>query len=175
VDISDEQLAVGQQFEQNRGVDIECIQGDFVDVQELPAATYDLVLSVCALEYAEDIDVVFGGVYESLKPSGRFIFSQTHPIMQALDAGELSPEDNAPSNYSYRGVVEWKWKQDDDFSFISYRRPLSDIVNALTNCGLRIEKTLDLYPLKSNPEWGAVESEIRNRWPSVLVMVSSKS
>jgi SAM-dependent methyltransferase len=156
------------------GVELEFVQGDMTtELSSFGASVFDLVLSVCALMYISDLDNVFLEVTRVLRGGGRFIFSVDHPIMASVGATELWPEEGSDPGYDYRGLVQWKWFSDDDFMFTSYRRPVSDYVNALANAGLHVQRMLELYP-KGQPGWDSPERELRQRFPSVLVLVSRK-
>lgn len=105
---------------------------------------------------------------------GRFIFSTNHPIFMSIGATELWTEEAADPNYYYRGPVQWKWNEDDSFYFTTYRRPLMDYINGLTNNSFNIDRFIDLYPKVIDEGWDEKERNLRMRFPSLLVAVSTK-
>ena len=175
LDISGEQLKIGRQVAKQEGVKIRLIESDMADLSAVKPVSMDLVISMSAINYAEDIDKVFQEANRVLKHNGRFIFSASHPFMMCLGATELWPEEKADPNYNYRRPVKWKWKEEDPFYFTNYRWPLMDYVNGLAHNGFSINRMEELFPKKPDPDWGEQEKRIRMRYPSVLVMEAVKS
>ena len=145
-----------------------------IDLSFTASGSVDLVISMSALGYVEDFEKVCSEVSRVLKNGGRFVFSTTHPVADCVAATELFPEENAPPNYSYRGPITWKWSQDDDYIFTTYRRQLSDFVNSLARNGLMIKRMEELFPIKGVCFDNEKEREVRTRFPSVLVVDAQK-
>jgi SAM-dependent methyltransferase len=173
MDFSAEQLALGRVAAQKAEVSLELLEGDMADLSALPSDSFDLTISISALMYVKDIEKVFREVARVLKSGGRFIFSTDHPVIMAVGATELWPEEGADPGYNYRGPIQWKWFSDDDFVFTTYRRPVADFVNGLVAAGFGLERMVDLYP-KGEPSWDSLERELRQRYPSVLVIAARK-
>ena len=138
----------------------------------LLSAGGNLVISMSALDYVEDFNKVCFEVNRVLKCGGRFVFCATHPIMLCVDPSEF-PEENAPPNYDYRGPITWKWHKEDDFVFTTYRRPLSDYVNALGRNDLYIKRMEELFPITDN-FYSEKDRAVRTRFPTVLVVDAVK-
>ena len=176
-DLSQEQLNIGSEVAKKAGVEIELVCSDMTDLSFTESDTVDLVISMSALDYVEDFNKVCSEVSRVLKNGGRFVFCATHPIMSCVAATELFPEENAPPNYNYRGAITWKWHQDDDFIFTTYRRQLSDYVNALATNNIMIKRMEELFPISPLPkdsDWDEKEMAVRTRFPSVLVIDAMK-
>lgn len=174
LDLSDEQLVIGKELAASQGVTIKTIHGDMAFLERIETSNFDLVLSINALMYAEYLDKVFNEVHRVLKPEGRFIFSVDHPIMMAIGATDLWPEEKSDPWYGYSGQIRWKWNKEDDYWFISYRRPVSEYVNLLVNNNLYIQGIHELYPKTIDPGWVPLESELRQRYPSALAISARK-
>ena len=110
-----------------------------------------------------------------LRTGGRLIFSTNHPVMMAIGATELWPEEESDSKYNYRGPIVWKWKEEDDFYITSYRRPMMDYVNTLNKNAFRILRMEESLPKIEDTDWNDVEKSIRMRFPSVLVIEARKT
>ena len=98
--------------------------------------------------------------------------------MACVAATELFPEENAPPNYNYRGPITWKWHKEDDFIFTTYRRQLSDYVNALAGNRFMLKRMEELFPISPLPkdnDFDENELAIIKRFPSVLVVDAVKS
>lgn len=174
LDLSAEMLELGRQSASKAGVSLQLLASTMTDLSPLRAASYDLVLSVCALQYVEEIDAVFGQVARVLSPGGRFVFSTDHPMAMALGAVELWPEDGDDPLYSFRGPVRWKWDDADDFFFTTYRRPTMDYINALARAGFSITQMHELHPKHTDPDWSERELSFRTRVPTTLVVAARK-
>lgn len=173
LDLSEEQLAIGRDCAEKVGVSINLIKGDMGDLSPFADESFDLVLSICAIMYVEDLQTLFKEVSRVLRPRGRLVFSVDHPIMQAIGATDLWPEESADPRYDYRGSVTWKWLKEDSFLFTTYRRPVSDYINALSEAGLETCRMHELYPKDTN-EWNESEKSLRSRFPSILVVAARK-
>ena len=173
LDLSEEQLVLGRQCAGQVGVKISFVKGDMSDLRPFPDNSFDLVLSVCAIMYVPNARSLFKEVARVLKPGSRMIFSVDHPLMQTIGATDLWPEEGADPRYDYCGPVVWKWSQEDDFFFTTYRRPVSEYVNELANAGLYVYRMHELYPQQTT-EWDEPEASIRSRFPSILVMAARK-
>jgi len=171
-DISQEQINIGKQVAEKAGVNITFACSDMTDLSFVKTGMMDLVISMSALDYVEDFNKVCSEVSRVLKQGGRFIFSCTHPMMFCIGATELWPEEKANPNYNYRGSVEWKWDKEDSFIFTTYRRQLSDYINALANNHLIVKRMEELFPVTD--DFDAKELEVRTRFPSVLVIEAKK-
>jgi len=175
LDGSNEQLEFGKKNAEQHGVKIETVHADFHDLDQFDSDAYDLVISICALQYAEDIELIFSEVHRMLKSGGKFVFSTDHPIMKAIEANFLYPnESNLRKEYHYKGAEEWKWEDEDDYTFTTYRRPVYDFLNTLVGAELQIKKVIDLYPIKELVDCDEKEKEIHKNFPTILVVSSEK-
>jgi ubiquinone/menaquinone biosynthesis C-methylase UbiE len=174
LDLSGNQLLIGGELAHKAKVYIKQIEADMTDLSAVPSDSMDLVLSISALMYVENIDRVFSEVNRVLKTGGRLIFSTNHPVTMAIGATELWPEEKSDPNYNYRGPIVWKWEEEDNFHFTNYRRPMMDYINTLNRNAFRILRMEELLPKAEDTDWGETEKLIRMRFPSVLVMEAKK-
>ena len=173
-DISKEQLYIGNKQAEKCCVNIKTVQCDMENLDDFTDEEFDLVISICSLMYVENIQKVFKEVSRVLKKGGKFVFSTNHPIVMSVGATDLWPEEKADPNYNYRGKVEWKWFEEDNFYFTTYRRPIMDYVNFLSDNRFVIKKMHEEYPIKIDKEWSQEEKDIRERYPSLLVVLAEK-
>jgi len=171
-DLSQEQLNIGKEVAEKAGVVIDFACSDMTDLSFAASDTVDLVISMSALDYVEDFNKVCSEVSRVLKYGGRLVFCATHPVMSCVSATELFPEENAPPNYNYKGPITWKWHKEDDFIFTTYRRQVSDYVNALGGNDLMIKRMEELFPITN--DFDEKELAVRTRYPSVLVVEAFK-
>ena len=169
IDISEEQIKLGSKAAEKNGVKIKTMVMDMEEIKGLEKSSFDLIISVCALMYIQNLHKVFKEVSDLLKRNGIFVFSVDHPMLQALGAKELWPEEKESWSYNYSGRVDWKWFKEDTFQFTTYRRPIMEYVNALAQNGLYIDYMQEAYPVMCDCNWSDAEILSRNRFPSILI------
>ena len=172
-DISQAQIDIGKRVAEKAGVDIALACSDMTDLSFVNTGEMDLVISMSAISYVHDYNKVCAEVGRVLKQSGRFVFSVNHPFMMCVGATELWPEEQADSSYRYIGPVAFKWEQEDDFMFTTYRLRVSDYVNMLAANGMYITRMEELFSVTDDFE--ANEMAVRSRYPSVLVIAAVKN
>ena len=176
-DISIKQLEIGEKVAAQTGVDIATVCTDMADLSFAASGSFDLVISLSAINYAEDYNKVCQEVSRVLKPGGRFIYSVQHPFLMCVGATELWPHENANPNYSYKGPIQWKWNEGDEFVFTTYRMKMSDYINGLADNNLYVRRMEELFPISPLPadnDFDENELEVRTRYPSVLVIEAVK-
>jgi len=177
LDVSEEQLKTGKQVAKKARVEINTVCSDMADLSVFDSNSFDIAISMSAEMYVEDFSKVCSEVNRVLKNNGRFIFSTTHPFMSCIGATELWANEQANPNYSYKGEHKWKWNEDDDFIFTTYRRQISDYVNGLANNRFilkRMEELFPIIPLPEDNDFDENELRVRTRFPSVLVVEAVK-
>lgn len=99
----------------------------------------DVIVSSLSLHYLENWDHVLSEFYRILKQGGQFVLSVHHPFMD-YTAYERD-------NYFLTERIDDVWTiNDSQFEVQFYRRPLSAILNALTNADFIIEEVLEPMP-----------------------------
>lgn len=175
VDVSQEQLRLGSENARMAAVEVRTVLANAYELDALGAERFELAIAIASLQYVPDLARAFRAVHRTLTPTGRLVFSVPHPFMGAFEASVLSPEDQADPRYAYRGAVRWKWDPSDAFEFVTYRRTMADIINALVRTGFQIERVEELLPKIPEPDWNEVEREVRTRFPSLLVIAAAKA
>lgn len=99
----------------------------------------DIVLSSLTLHYLKNWDMVMMEFYRILKDNGQLIFSVHHPFM---DFTVFNKE-----NYFLTELLEDEWSTINGKVKVEfYRRPLCDIVSAVTDSGFVVDKLLEPMP-----------------------------
>ncbi len=109
----------------------------------------DLVISPLMVHYLDDLKPLFADVYRVLNVGGSFVFSTHHPFADF--------ECSQTGNYFSTEKVQEEWNTvGTPVEVTYYRRPLTDITNALTENGLVItqlsEGKVDDCVRDSDPE-----------------------
>jgi len=145
-DISEEQITFAKKSAARENVDIQFVVSPMEEV--IYDNEFDVVISMAALQYIEDIDSVFINVSKSLKENGIFVFSLNDPTFYSVAAKYLWNDPIAQQSYFYSGEEKWKWEDSDNFDFITYRRPIYEYINSLVKHNLSIAKFHQLKPEK---------------------------
>jgi SAM-dependent methyltransferase len=128
-------------------------------------AQFDVVISSLALDYVEDLQAAFSELHRVTKPGGSLIFSVTHPMTNWHHV-----RTNQIENYFKQSLLEMHWCGfDQGVSFFdSYRRPLQDIVNALSGAGFGLDRMLEPQPQPAMAQVAPIHFEQLSRAPCFL-------
>lgn len=147
VDISEKMLDIAI----HEHPDITFIRGDISDLSFLDGG-YDVIFSSLALHYIANFNSVIQAVYDLLNEGGIFIFSQEHPLTTApitINGSRWEKDENGEAlhykltDYGISGKRCTHWIVD---GVEKYHRTFSEIVNALSTAGFRIEAMLEPVP-----------------------------
>lgn len=114
---------------------------DILDLS-FPKGEFDLVISILAVMYIEDIDKALAGFKQVMKDSGRIILVVPHPLIKMMKY-------NSKENYFLKGKQRETWNGIDRFN---YYRLFEDYVDSFTKVGLVINKLLEPEPELSSAE-----------------------
>lgn len=144
VDISDKATAAAAKFAQVTGADAQFITCDIYDLPNHLDKQFDIVFtSYGTIGWLPDMDKWAGIVSQFLKPGGKFVFVEFHPVVWMFDDDFKS----VAYNYSNDGpIVETQegTYADRDASikleYVSWDHSLSEVMNALLKNGLFIKQ-----------------------------------
>lgn len=63
------------------------------------------------------------------------MFSLNDPTFYSVAAKYLWNDPDEQQTYFYSGEERWKWEDNDKFEFVTYRRPISEYINLLSQNG----------------------------------------
>ncbi len=168
VDISDAQIALAQR----KAADVYALPAD------LQSATFDMVCTGGgALVWLPDIERWASVVAAALRPGGRLILYEEHPLASCLwiEDGKLVLESDyfgrsaAFYNTGWRHFAGGEAAQETKAEF---QWPLGDVVTALARAGLRIER-LEEFPAKHGWRFGEHADQVRQLPGSFLLVASA--
>ena len=148
--------------------------GNAEDLTGLDDESFDLAVSyivlVDLLNYRQSIQAAF----RVLRPGGRFIVCNVHPMRTAVPYGWIKLGDNklfyAVDNYTDEGPREFEWWGE---SFINMHRTLSSHISAFLEAGFVLEALLEPTPsdaqLAANPGFAD-----ERRVPNFIIYALSK-
>lgn len=168
-DISREQISFAQTNAEREKVNIQFVVSPMEQLRY--ANCFDIVISMAAMQYIEEIDRVFSNVSNALKDNGSFIFSINDPTFYSVAAKYLWYDPAQQQSYFYSGEEKWKWEEDDTFDFITYRRPIYEYINLLVDHHLLIDR---FYQLKPDKEICSEEDKLEMLFPRMMVFKTTK-
>jgi SAM-dependent methyltransferase len=169
VDISDEAVAFATRLSEDSGIPVTFVRSDVYDWLEAAQAAgerFDLVFSSYgAICWLSDIATWARGIAAVLKPGGRYVTVEFHPVSMIYD------EDWQPKYRYFMGGEHWTWDDgvgdyvaesnaglrfgaDPELGVKDFKNPyrvhefqwtLAEVVTALVAAGLRLE-VLREYP-----------------------------
>jgi ubiquinone/menaquinone biosynthesis C-methylase UbiE len=169
LDQSERQIEYAEQLAKNVGVEVQFVKSDMEDMSILQDSSFDLIVSMHAMNYASDIQKVFNECSRLLRHGGRFVTCMTHPIWlvfgEAMEMKDLSKI----VNYFQDEIDVWDWADDDGESIATFESTgwrLGQIINGLLAAGFRIEGI-------SEPK-GYTREEIKSMSPESIPYRDSK-
>jgi SAM-dependent methyltransferase len=154
VDLSGAQLDHARVLDARTGIAVPVVQAD---AEELPFATgsFDLAFSAFgAVPFVADVERLLREVARVLRPSGRWVFSVTHPIRWCFP--DAPGKAGLVASFPYwdrRAYVESD--EDGRPGYVEHHRTLGDYVRALRGAGFVLDDLLEpQWPEGFAREWG---------------------
>lgn len=145
-------LAQARQIAAETGIPCTFVEGDVCETAAGYVAQFDLLLvTIGALCWIEELDGFFRKAAACLKPGGRLMIYEIHPVSEMFALPEESCFDpNQPSkivnNYFQRepftdclGMGYLAGRNYDSKPFVSFIRTMGDVVTGIAQSGLRVE------------------------------------
>lgn len=179
VDISDAQIALARRKADEAGLAVRFVAADIYDLPaDLRQSSFDLVFTGGgALVWLPDIAHWAGVVAAALKPGGRLILDEEHPVAGCLWGTDGRLE--IAGDYFGRGAPEYDtgWAhfaggEGATETKCQFSWPLGDIITALARAGLRLE-SLTESPSDAGWRFGPRLDEAR-RLPGQYLLVARK-
>jgi 2-polyprenyl-3-methyl-5-hydroxy-6-metoxy-1,4-benzoquinol methylase len=151
IDISSNQIKAANKNAEKEKVNVNFLQIPFSTIHKLKPEKFDIVLSIMSLQYCINLKKLIKDVKDLMVDNGIFVFSIEHPFYLLIDPNDLKIKES----YYNSGLVTKleKWPDGSTHYFNYYNRKVSDIINLITNSGLKLEKIIE--PLeKEDKIWG---------------------
>lgn len=143
-DISEENKRYALQLAESAGATIEYIVTDIYDIElQVYSEQFDMLyLEGGILHYFDDLSKFMKILYTLLKPDGKLILSDFHPLRKCITSnGEINyfDTDLRSGDVAYKGFFDTEEQQ--DFPDVSIRLyTLSEIINSVITSGLQIQR-----------------------------------
>ncbi|MHA2280539.1 MAG: class I SAM-dependent methyltransferase [Promethearchaeota archaeon] len=178
IDFSQTFIEYCKKKEENEKLGCEFIQASLVDLSKIESNIFDLVVANVVMVDIPDYKQAFKEIGRVIKPKGRFIWSNTHPIFARHSALELKlPSDTRRreermykiiDKYSESGGIQVKW-----FGVIptwQFDRTLSEYSKGLKEAGFVIceiiEPKASIETMQMYPAVFAFDSD---RFPTFII------
>ena len=145
LDFSERQLAHARSLRARTGQDFELVLGDMECPAMFRDGSFDIVLSSFGWEFIPDLAGCLASCAGLLRPGGQLVMATVHP----LSAFDWSSADRTlrVTDYFNPPVEVWDDPVPDGHSpGLTFFRTLEEIVAAVTDAGLVIERLLEPYP-----------------------------
>lgn len=136
IDISTQMLHHATEQEASNPRGIVYVEGNAEDLEPLHDETFDGVLCHMALMDIPDLASTIRAVARVLQPEGWFVFSIVHPAYHPHV--EIVSDYLLDHRYPKARPVEWLPPH-------AYHRPLGSYVNEMAQCGLHIERLVEVH------------------------------
>jgi SAM-dependent methyltransferase len=152
IDLSDKQIEYGRRLAAQVDAPVTLLQGNVEELREIDDETFDLALSLQALDYVERVERVFAEAFRVLKPDAVFVVSVRHPFDAMLEG---TPPFGAVRPY-WRREVDWQWEFPEanlSVRLRSWFRPVAEWCALLIDAGFRILTVLEPEPVDGPEPW----------------------
>ncbi len=177
VDLSDAQIEFARHLARQEQVTVELRQGDAADLSFLAEGSQDWILAVYVFPYIEDAVAVLHECARLLRPGGRLILSQDHPIRACYWDEDAEDEGVLPAR-SYFDEQPMRWSfADTGAPMRTYHRPLGTWLKMLHEQGLQI---IALHEFSAPDDWAddpwadEYTSEIAIHLPQTMILIAQK-
>ena len=140
-DISEEQLANAKKVADAHGWNIPFVCDDSMGLAKFGDGEYDLVYTSNGVHiWIHDLPKMYGNFYRVLKPGGKYIMFEVHPIIRPFGNDEVPV-------LSVRKPYE-QVDQSDDVQQFGWR--VMDIFNAMSSSGFIVTHMEEFHPQKTD-------------------------
>jgi SAM-dependent methyltransferase len=158
VDISERQIELGREKAAEAGVEASFVVADVLDLPaKISNGSFDIVhTGGGSITWLPDLDRWAASVASSLRPGGRLLLHEEHPVAGVLfqgGNGQLVIESNyfaRRETEAQRGWRHFKGGEDAREAKYNFEWPLGDVITALATNGMRIHR-LEEFP--STAKW----------------------
>lgn len=148
LDLSDVAIAEARELARRCGQEVDFIQGNVLDPRPELFGRFDRVLtSYGTIGWLPDLEPWAGNIARYLKPGGRLVFAEFHPVVWMFDNGF---QGIAYSYFNRATITEQEEGTYADRSAPikltshSWNHDLGEVLGALLSAGLRLERFVEL-------------------------------
>lgn len=180
IDISEKQIQYAIKLTEKNDVKIDYYVGSGENLSQFKDNEFDIVLSVFAMQYINNLDKCFSEVSRILKKDGRFIFSLDHPFYSIISPKTMKIE----SSYNHSGLNETvktsdiikasQWRGGNTQKFEFYFRKISDIYKSLVNSNFFVEEIKEPVLIEGKNPWNKIYSRKISKYIAPTIIFIAK-
>src|SRR3989338_38834 len=180
IDISEKQIQYAKRLAKKNNVRVDYYVGSGEKLNQFKDNEFDIVLSVFAMQYINNLDKCFDEVSRILKKGGRFIFSMDHPFYSVISPKTMKIE----SNYNHSGlnetiktsdiIKENRWHKGNAQKFVFYFRKISDIYESLVKSGFVVEEIKEPISYRGKNPWNKIYSRKISKYIAPTIIFVAK-
>lgn len=151
IDSSEKQIKFAKNLAEQNKVNINYRIMNINSIEKFQKNSFDVVYSSYALGYVKNLKKLFSKVNNILIKGGIFIFSLSHPLMEAGRWVKVKNREYfVVDDYFKEGKKTWKWSfsKIKEVNFFDYHRTLQTFFDSLVSNCFEVEKILEPYPIK---------------------------
>lgn len=175
VDLSEKLLEIARRHEETTPRGITYLHADASTLDGLTDASFDGVVCHMALMDIPNLTGALRSVARILRPGGWFVFAILHPCYHTARSGELEIADGVVRTigaYFREGHWRSESRPGPPGKVGAYHRTLSTYVNALSDCGLVVERMVEPSgngaSITDSPSTSGSGRPVWNEVPAVL-------
>ena len=142
IDISDEQIAQDRSALERFGLDAKLIRGNVLEM-EFEDQSFDAVIIPQAMNFIEDLRLLYNQVHRVLREGGSFIFGTANPVLYMFDEKvqekRLKIRYTIPFSHTRSFSQKELQKRLDRNDTIEFSHTLDSIIGGLTRAGFVID------------------------------------
>ena len=151
LDFSLNQLEYARASKTRTGASFDLLAGDMASPTMFRPGSFDLVLSAFGWEFIPDLVACVKHCAELLSPGGQLLMSTVHPLT-AFD-WDMGKQTLLVTDYFNPPVEVWEDPVPEGHSpGLTFFRTIEELVRAVTDAGLVVERLLEPYPIAPGDE-----------------------
>jgi SAM-dependent methyltransferase len=169
-DFSPASLAKGRALAERAGVDVEFVEADATALPDALQGRFDLVYStIGVICWIEDIDAWMRSAHAALRPGGRLVLVEIHPLYNMIAADEPFALDfpyafDGPRRFEEPGSYADGEADVAVPTEIVYAHSLGEVVTAAVAAGLRIDALHEHFEVDSDPRGSVLPRDDDGRY-----------
>ena len=146
LDISEKQLEYAQSLAEKENVDVTFIRENMENLSRFNDNYFDLVISVHAISYVENINRVISEAYRVLQTEGKFVFCSLHRFHPVIWEAIEEQSFDKISSYFSDARDTWDWIDENNQHVATFNQTyhrFEEWINVLIETGFVIKRVIE--------------------------------
>ena len=176
VDLSPVQLDFARELAQEQGVSVAFHLGDVADLSAFGDSSWDVVTSVYAFHYLEEMAPCLAECHRVLVPGGRLVFCLDHPMRDCFwDETDGDMAVYPVRSYFDERPMDWHMRGPEQIWMRTYHRTIAQWIDLLHAAGLRLIRLVEPVPpqdLADEPWASEFDIQVGTQIPQAIIFVA---